>query len=297
MRCPASHEGPTGESSDATSVSQMQQAASIKPAVDENALGNMDAETTPAKRRHDDVSAVSQEHRLRQVEASLEANGVKKKLRGELLDATMATAQSVEMGNEGVLPALSSGRKIVSLERNMPNSITGSTPAELFLKRQPREIAFAFETKTSSIVDATYRNEGPGREPQMEAGDAVFVKTTRGETLKWEEAVQAKPSDGWKDPWDDTAKPNDSVEIEDKDAKKTCTLAEAKTGQQQVTFDSVMPTSSSAPTKRLHEESDQHQEKDQETGKDEPAPKNPPGRRLAFKSKPGVQALSVVIDV
>ncbi|KAH7953112.1 hypothetical protein HPB49_004867 [Dermacentor silvarum] len=74
-------EGPTGESSDATSVSQTQQAASIKPAVDESALGNMDAETTPAKRRHDDVSAVSQEQRLRQVEASLEANGVKKKPR------------------------------------------------------------------------------------------------------------------------------------------------------------------------------------------------------------------------
>ncbi|KAH7966027.1 hypothetical protein HPB49_013187 [Dermacentor silvarum] len=60
-------EGPTGESSDATSVSQTQQAASIKPAVDESALGNMDAETTPAKRRHDDVSAVSQEPRQRAI--------------------------------------------------------------------------------------------------------------------------------------------------------------------------------------------------------------------------------------
>ncbi|KAH7953185.1 hypothetical protein HPB49_005841 [Dermacentor silvarum] len=34
-------EGPKGESSDATSVSQTQQAASIKPAVDESALGDM----------------------------------------------------------------------------------------------------------------------------------------------------------------------------------------------------------------------------------------------------------------
>ncbi|KAL1424348.1 hypothetical protein MTO96_020274 [Rhipicephalus appendiculatus] len=37
--------------------------------------------------------------------------------------------------------------------------------------------------------DATHRNEDRGRDPQMEAGDAVFVKTTRGEPLSWEEAV------------------------------------------------------------------------------------------------------------
>ncbi|KAL1471176.1 hypothetical protein MTO96_040059 [Rhipicephalus appendiculatus] len=36
---------------------------------------------------------------------------------------------------------------------------------------------------------ATHRNEDRGRDPQMEAGDAVFVKTTRGEPLSWEEAV------------------------------------------------------------------------------------------------------------
>ncbi|KAH6945577.1 hypothetical protein HPB50_009096 [Hyalomma asiaticum] len=37
--------------------------------------------------------------------------------------------------------------------------------------------------------DATHRNEGRGRDQQMKAGDAVFVKTTRGEPLSWEEAV------------------------------------------------------------------------------------------------------------
>ncbi|KAH7959243.1 hypothetical protein HPB49_009643 [Dermacentor silvarum] len=91
-------EGPTGESSDATSVSETQQAASIKPAVDESALGNMDAETTPAKRRHDDVSAVSQEQRLRQVEASLEANGVTKKPRS----AVRMHASSLTRGGKEV---------------------------------------------------------------------------------------------------------------------------------------------------------------------------------------------------
>ncbi|KAL1480451.1 hypothetical protein MTO96_034714 [Rhipicephalus appendiculatus] len=37
--------------------------------------------------------------------------------------------------------------------------------------------------------DATHRNEDRVRDSQMEAGDAVFVKTTRGEPLSWEEAV------------------------------------------------------------------------------------------------------------
>ncbi|XP_037582057.1 uncharacterized protein LOC119465327 [Dermacentor silvarum] len=104
-------------------------------------------------------------------------------------------------------------------------------------------------------------------------------------------ADEAKPSDGGKDPWDDTAEPNSSVEIEDKDAKETCTLAEATTGETQDTYDTVMPASCSAPAKRLHEETDEQEEKDQEKGcSDEPPPKAPPGRRPAFKPKPGVQA-------
>ncbi|KAH7937437.1 hypothetical protein HPB49_012419 [Dermacentor silvarum] len=104
-------------------------------------------------------------------------------------------------------------------------------------------------------------------------------------------ADEAKPSDGGKDPWDDTAEPNSSVEIEDKDAKEACTLAEATTGETQDTYDTVMPASCSAPAKRLHEETDEQEEKDQEKGSsDEPPPKAPPGRRPAFKPKPGVQA-------
>lgn len=40
--------------------------------------------------------------------------------------------------------------------------------------------------------DATHRNEGRGRDLQMEVGDPVFVKTMRGEILSWEEAVLAQ---------------------------------------------------------------------------------------------------------
>nr|XP_050042510.1 uncharacterized protein K02A2.6-like [Dermacentor andersoni] len=79
--------------------------------------------------------------------------------------------------------------------RNTPNSVTGRTPAELFLKRQPRvklsllKPSFVQDMRSRQDRDTTHRNEGRGRDPQMEAGDTVLVKTTRGETLSWEEAV------------------------------------------------------------------------------------------------------------
>ncbi|KAL1469703.1 hypothetical protein MTO96_024888 [Rhipicephalus appendiculatus] len=82
-----------------------------------------------------------------------------------------------------------------TLTRNTPNSVTGRTPAELFLKRQPRvklsllKPSFVHAMRSRQDRDATHRNEDRGRDPQMEAGDAVFVKTTRGEPLSWEEAV------------------------------------------------------------------------------------------------------------
>lgn len=82
--------------------------------------------------------------------------------------------------------------------RNTPNSVTGRTPAELFLKRQPRvklsllKPSFVQDMRSRQNRDATHRNEGRGRDLQMEVGDPVFVKTTRGETLSWEEAVLAQ---------------------------------------------------------------------------------------------------------
>ncbi|KAH7966704.1 hypothetical protein HPB49_018744 [Dermacentor silvarum] len=74
------------------------QAASIKPAVDESAVGKIEAEATPAKRRHHDMVAVSQEQRLRQVEASLEANGVQKEPRY----AVQTSASSLTSGGKEV---------------------------------------------------------------------------------------------------------------------------------------------------------------------------------------------------
>ncbi|KAH6922493.1 hypothetical protein HPB50_015092 [Hyalomma asiaticum] len=62
------------------SVSQIPEAAGAELAVTEAAAEKMDAETAPAKRRHDDVVAVSQSQRLRQIEASVGV-GVKKKAR------------------------------------------------------------------------------------------------------------------------------------------------------------------------------------------------------------------------
>ncbi|KAH6922005.1 hypothetical protein HPB50_007405 [Hyalomma asiaticum] len=56
------------------------EAAGAELAVTEAAAEKMDAETAPAKRRHDDVVAVSQSQRLRQIEASVGV-GVKKKAR------------------------------------------------------------------------------------------------------------------------------------------------------------------------------------------------------------------------
>ncbi|KAH6940311.1 hypothetical protein HPB50_026638 [Hyalomma asiaticum] len=75
-----SREESAREQRDARSVSQIPEAAGAELAVTEAAAEKIDAETAPAKRRHDDVVAVSQSQRLRQIEASLGV-GAKKKAR------------------------------------------------------------------------------------------------------------------------------------------------------------------------------------------------------------------------
>ncbi|XP_065312026.1 uncharacterized protein [Dermacentor albipictus] len=130
------------------------------------------------------------------------------------------------------------------------------------------------------VVDAV-EAASEGKETQPSVLTPLKMATTVNED---------KPSDGWKDPWDDTVQPTNSTEVEVKEAKETCTSTEVTTGEQHDTDDTVMPTSSSAPAKRLHEEADELEEKDQETGNDEPPPKATPGRRPAFKLKPGVPA-------
>ncbi|XP_072141294.1 uncharacterized protein [Dermacentor andersoni] len=131
------------------------------------------------------------------------------------------------------------------------------------------------------VVDAV-EAAGEGKETQPSALTPLKKATTVNED---------ESSDGWKDPWYDTVESTNSTVVEVKEAEDTCTSTEATTtGEQQDTDDTVMATSSSAPAKRLHEEADEQEEKDQETGNDEPPPKATPGRRPAFKPKPGVPA-------
>ncbi|XP_064475582.1 uncharacterized protein K02A2.6-like [Ornithodoros turicata] len=79
--------------------------------------------------------------------------------------------------------------------RNTANSVTGRTPAELFLKRQPRvklsllKPDFVKDMRTKQEQNAARRNEHRGRATQFTVGEIVYVKTTRGEPLAWEEAT------------------------------------------------------------------------------------------------------------
>lgn len=85
-----------GEQRDACSVSQVPEAADKEPAVIETAAEEMDAEAAPAKRRHEDVVAASQDQRLRQIEASVGVSGTKKKARG----AVRMRASSLSRGDK-----------------------------------------------------------------------------------------------------------------------------------------------------------------------------------------------------
>ncbi|XP_064475774.1 uncharacterized protein LOC135389671 [Ornithodoros turicata] len=79
--------------------------------------------------------------------------------------------------------------------RNTPSSVTGRSPAELFLKRQPRvklsllKPDFVKDMRTKQEQNVARRNEHRGRATQFTVGEIVYVKTTRGEPLAWEEAT------------------------------------------------------------------------------------------------------------
>ncbi|KAL1426732.1 hypothetical protein MTO96_018047 [Rhipicephalus appendiculatus] len=65
------HRNPPESKRDACSVSEVPEGAGTELAVTEAAAEEMDAETAPAKRRHEDVVAVPQAQRLKQIEASV----------------------------------------------------------------------------------------------------------------------------------------------------------------------------------------------------------------------------------
>ncbi|XP_042147449.1 uncharacterized protein K02A2.6-like [Ixodes scapularis] len=79
--------------------------------------------------------------------------------------------------------------------RNTPNSVTGKTPAELFLRRQPRtklsllkpDFVGAMQRKQEHVKEQ--RDVSRGAERVFNVGDRVFVKTVRGECVSWEEGI------------------------------------------------------------------------------------------------------------
>ncbi|KAL1485765.1 hypothetical protein MTO96_031755 [Rhipicephalus appendiculatus] len=88
------------EQRDACSVSQVPKAADKESAVIAIAAEEMDAEAAPAKRRHEDVVAASQDQRLRLIEASVGVSGAKKKARG----AVRMRASSLSRGDRDANP-------------------------------------------------------------------------------------------------------------------------------------------------------------------------------------------------
>lgn len=79
--------------------------------------------------------------------------------------------------------------------RNTPHSITSRTPAEIFLKRLPRvtlsllKPSFAGDMAKRLRRDTEQRNDQRGPGESFSVGDGVYVKTTRGEPVSWQEGT------------------------------------------------------------------------------------------------------------
>nr|XP_050031102.1 uncharacterized protein K02A2.6-like [Dermacentor andersoni] len=79
--------------------------------------------------------------------------------------------------------------------RNTPSSVTSKSPAELFLRRQPRiklsllqpDFAKSMRDKQEKLKEQ--RDLFRGQERSFVVGDRVLVKTVRGERVSWEEGV------------------------------------------------------------------------------------------------------------
>lgn len=79
--------------------------------------------------------------------------------------------------------------------RNTPHSLTGKTPAELFLRRQPR-VKLSF-LKPSFVQDMTdkqrcikqQRDKDRGCERAFAVGERVFVKCVRSEDTSWDDGT------------------------------------------------------------------------------------------------------------
>lgn len=73
--------------------------------------------------------------------------------------------------------------------RNTPNSVTGNTPAEMFLRRKPRIMlslikpSFTRDMRSKQETEIFLRNTRRGQAGSYIVGDKVHLKTTRGEEV------------------------------------------------------------------------------------------------------------------
>ncbi|KAL1466598.1 hypothetical protein MTO96_042621 [Rhipicephalus appendiculatus] len=85
--------------------------------------------------------------------------------------------------------------KFLCAYRNTPSTVTGQSPAQLFLKRQPRtklsllkpDFGNAMRDKQERVEE--HCDQRGGAERLFRVGGRVYVKTVRGVLVPWQEAV------------------------------------------------------------------------------------------------------------
>lgn len=104
--------------------------------------------------------------------------------------------QELEQKLTGVTISLQEGLDSCLLSyRNTPNSVTGDTPAELFLKREPRvkltlqKPNFVADMREKQVTVKEQRDLSRAADRFFAVDDLVFVKTVRGEEVSWNDGV------------------------------------------------------------------------------------------------------------
>ena len=79
--------------------------------------------------------------------------------------------------------------------RNTPHTVTGETPASMFLKRRPRTRLSLLHPNTAESVEKQQQNQQKYHDPvnrklrEFKMHDAVQVKNFQGGTEKWKYGV------------------------------------------------------------------------------------------------------------
>lgn len=109
----------------------------------------------------------------------------KRALLKQLLSDVSQNRESVQAGLDSFLMSY----------RNTPHSVTGSTPAQLFLKRQPKtklsflKPDFKQDMLNKQLNSKRQKDKHRGTERGFLVSDKVFVKCVRGENVAWEDGV------------------------------------------------------------------------------------------------------------